>query len=94
MSLADAMAAMGLQPAQALGLQTPSGHMKLGHLKVAGFRGTTVLELQTDINDFCAGRLVTGPPTFNAGAVGEATFVGVQFLVVGTDLVAYLFYAD
>jgi hypothetical protein len=73
---------------------SPSGHMQLRNLKVAGFRGATVLAVQTDINDFCAGRAVTGPPAFAAGFLQDATYIGVQFLTVGGDIVAYLYYTD
>jgi len=82
------------QSASPVPFLSPSGQMKLQNLKVAGFRGATVLAVQTDINAFCAGQAVTGPPVFAAGFVAEQTFVGLQFIAVGTDVVAYLAYTD
>lgn len=69
----------------------PEGVMKLSSFKLAIFEDATLATLRDRVNDFTAGKAVTGHA---AGFVTEQTFLGWRAEWDGTKYVVYLAYVE
>lgn len=87
----------GLPPAPADVPTTVSGSMPVRSCKVACFKQATPTLLEADLNNFFKGVAVAGgagATAYGANFIAEQTFLGLQILQQGTDLVAFVAYTD
>lgn len=68
--------------------------MKLRTVRVAVFENSDLEAMMGDINDFLAGKAVTGPPIYAADEVGEKIYVDTRFASDGTNYSCILVYTE
>jgi hypothetical protein len=85
---------MGEMGAAASAVNPGREALKLSNVKVAVFSEASAEDLQAAINDFTAGKAVTGPPAFAANFVTEQIFIGLHYQFDGTNYSALLVYTE